>query len=146
MSKLLKKLKSGVRIIDIESGVEGYVSYDRDIVPNSITVEFEPSVVMSSRNLGVAAISYPISVIENRVKLAPKYGNYKIGDRVKDISSGFNKGYESFVENIVDGVVLVNRGFGISAYTLNGRGIANTESAKVMDEIVLKRLKVKKPK
>jgi hypothetical protein len=83
MSKLLKKLKPGVRVIDIDSGVEGYVSHSKDIVPNNITVEFEPSVVMSSKNLNVAAISYPISDIENRIKLAPKYGNYKIGDKVK---------------------------------------------------------------
>lgn len=140
MSKLLKKLKPGVRVIDIESGVEGYVSYNRDIVPDNITVEFEPSVVVSSKNLNVAAISYPISDIENRIKLADKYGNYKVGDRVRDGHSG-NKGIIVSTTNGYMHPILVKfTNDETKEYFGNGKLYPSQNVS------MLKRLKVKKPK
>jgi hypothetical protein len=139
MSKLLKKLKPGVRVIDIESGVEGYISYNRDIVPNNITIEFEPIVVMSSENLNIAAISYPISDIENRIKLAPKYGNYKVGDRctcektnISGVISNINYSDEYPIE------MQYYLGYlGVAYYCKDGRKYATDEKP------VLKKLKVK---
>jgi hypothetical protein len=139
MSKLLKKLKHGTRVVDIESGVEGYVSYNRDIVPNNITVEFEPSVVMSSKNLNIAAISYPISDIENRIKLAPKYGNYKVGDRVK-IGNNGAKGIitEINLDKPLPILIKLDEGcFNMYRFRLDG---INTEWSP---KPILKRLKVK---
>ena len=78
MSKLLKKLKPGVRVIDIERNMEGFITYDFIQLPNTITVEFGEENIED-----IGAISYPISDIENRIKLVPRYGNYKIGDKVK---------------------------------------------------------------
>jgi hypothetical protein len=136
MSKLLKKLKPGTRVIDIESGKEGWVTYDDLPLPNSITVEFE-----LNENNNIGAITYPISDIENRIKLADKYSNYKIGDRVKDVVS-FKVGK---IFNICDccryPITVIFKGEeNHETYSILGK--SNIEDSN----ITLKRLKVKKPK
>jgi hypothetical protein len=155
MSKLLKKLKPGVRVIDIESSVEGYVSYNRDIVPNNITVEFDPSILSTHLSMlglddSIRAISYPISDIENRIKLANKFGDYKLGDRVKDISNFYHYDreedkihtYKKQIGGIIeinDGVVFVDFCDYVISYTITGRRICEG----YLTEPVLKRCKVK---
>lgn len=137
MSKLLKKLKPGVRVIDIELGIEGYVSYNKDIVPNNITVEFEPSLVCSNKDIKVAAISYPIYDIENRIKLAPKYGNYKVGDRVKDLTLNMKGIIIDWVHGSQPIVVLLESGLR-QRYCSNGKKYSTDIQPRI------KRLKVKR--
>ncbi len=135
MSKLLKKLKPGVRVIDIKSGKEGWVTYDDLPLPNSITVEFE-----LNENNNVGAISYPILDIENRIKLAPKYGNYKVGDSVKDISEDIYNSGIGYVVRIEEGVVFVERANGFRLYTVSGKKVLEERLSK---KPTLKKLKAK---
>lgn len=134
MSKLLKKLKPGVRVIDIKSGKEGWVTYNNLPLPDSITVEFD-----LNENNNVGAISYPISDIENRIKLAPKFGNYKVGDRVK-IGKDGARGIivEINLDKSLPILIKLDEGcFNMYRFRLDG---INTEWSP---KPILKRLKVK---
>jgi hypothetical protein len=56
--------KPGTEVIDIKSGNKGYVSFDEELLPNTITVQFNPK-----NPNGVTAISYSLQNIENKIKL-----------------------------------------------------------------------------
>jgi len=151
MSKLLKKLKPGTRVIDIRTGDEGWVTHHTSL---PVTVEFfvDNPTIIDGVDCSVRAITYPISDIKNRIKLAPKYENYKIGDRVKIsnkiedyVSDWINK--EGVVEDIVKGILIVkigvNSDYCYKNFTKTGLLV---DGDYYSNKPVLKKLKVKKPK
>lgn len=144
MSKLLKKLKPGTRVIDIRTGDEGWVTHHTSL---PVTVEFfvDNPTIIDGVDCSVRAITYPISDIENRIKLAPKFGNYKVGDRVRDIYQNI-EGIVWHIDNKNENypiVVKFNREDYCSYYSQKGNKLINYHTGEHSGIPVLKKLKVK---